>query len=325
MDTHLQQIKLFFDRELYQSTKSWYTWLQVEKRYSIHTLNAYERDLRDFFKFLSEYYGGVVTFDHVQKIERTHIRAWLAYRAGQKKFGASSTNRALSVVKNFFRFVYKTKKFQSNILATIKAPKQPKILPKSLSIDQAKEIFSDQLDHKKIWQTAPWIMHRDLCVLLLLYGCGLRISEALSLNRKDIGIKQSSLIVKGKGGKERIVPLLSFIPDALATYLKICPWQGKPDDPLFVSMRGKRLSPRLIQLTMQKLRLTLNLPKTATPHALRHSFATHLLNEGTDLRIIQELLGHASLSTTQRYTALDMNKLQEIYNQTHPRAIKATK
>ena len=298
-----------------QALRDWHAWLYAERRVSPHTLSAYTRDLAAFLKFLGNHRGGVPRLADLGDLRAADFRAFMAHRLAE---GITHTSlaRAMSVVRGFFRRAAKTGRVENPALATVRSPKIPVSLPKPLSIDDARAVVASHDDR----ETEPWIAARDTAVLTLLYGCGLRISEALGLDRRDQPTGDS-LRILGKGGKERIVPLLPAVVDAISRYLELCPHAGDADSPLFVGSRGKRLQPAIIQRRVRALRARLGLPETATPHALRHSFATHLLARGgdaADLRTIQELLGHASLSTTQRYTAVDAERLLEVYDQRHP-------
>jgi len=241
------------------------------------------------------------------------FRAYLAQRAGED-LSASSRARAMSVLRGFFRFLDRRGWAHNPALATVRSPKLSVSLPKPLTAVDAAEVLASVDD------ATSWIAKRDIAVLTLLYGCGLRLAEALSLTRREAPIAAGAIRITGKGNKQRLVPILPVVAAAIADYLAACPHRLAADDPLFVGARGGKLNPRLVQGRMAQLRRALSLPESATPHALRHSFATHLLAGGGDLRAIQELLGHASLSTTQRYTAVDMTRLVEIYDKAHPRA-----
>lgn len=219
-------------------------------------------------------------------------------------------------MRTFFRYLERSHVLKNDAVHAIRTPKIPHQVPHPLSPDGAKALISDVAD----FASEEWVGLRDQAVLTLLYGCGLRISEALGLNFADAPVKEEVMRVMGKGQKERIVPVLPVVREAIAAYLKACPFDLPADGPLFVGVRGGRLNPRMIQGAIQKLRAVLGLPETATPHALRHSFATHLLGNGGDLRSIQELLGHESLSTTQRYTEVDTQHLLKVYDKAHPRA-----
>jgi integrase/recombinase XerC len=299
--------------------EAWRGWLTHERRASAHTLDAYVHDLAGFLKFITEHRGAPPTLADLAALGRGDFRAWLA-RRGLNGLSAASTARALSTLRGFFRFLARRAGVENAAIATIGTPKLPRAVPRPLSAAEAE----DAIDTVDELSDAAWIGARDKALLLLLYGCGLRISEALSLDRGDVpgprGNEVGSLTVTGKGNKQRQVPLLPVVAEAIADYLAACPFAGDADAPLFLGARGKRMSARIAQLRLQQLRPLLGLPETATPHALRHSFATHLLAGGGDLRAIQELLGHASLSTTQRYTEVDAAALLSTYDRAHPRA-----
>ena len=296
-----------------EARRAWAVWLEAERRLSPHTLAAYRDDLAAFLAFLAEHLGGPPTLDDLLGLRPTDYRAWLARRA-RDDYARTSTARALSVVRGFVRFLDRRDYGHAPALAAVRSPKLPHAIPKALSPDAAAAVLEGTEDAAE-----PWIAARDLALLSLLYGAGLRIGEALGLSRRVAPLGEA-LSVVGKGHKERRVPLLPAVRAAVADYLRQCPWRGGPDAPLFLGARGGALQPAVAQRRMRDLRRRLGLPETATPHALRHSFATHLLAAGGDLRAIQELLGHASLSTTQRYTAVDTAQLVETYNRAHPRA-----
>jgi integrase/recombinase XerC len=294
----------------------WQAWLTAEKRASAHTIAAYGSDLARFFAFLIDHLGVAPDLADLARLRAADFRAYLAQRAGED-LAASSRARAMSVLRGFFRFLDRRGLVHNHDLATVRSPKLPASVPKPLTeIDAASTLASVDDAH-------PWIAKRDIAVLTLLYGCGLRLAEALGLRRREAPLSAGTIRITGKGNKQRMVPILPVVAAAIADYLAACPHGLGPDEPLFVGARGGPLNPRLVQGRMAQLRRALSLPESATPHALRHSFATHLLAGGGDLRAIQELLGHSSLSTTQRYTAVDMTRLIEIYDQAHPRA-KAT-
>ena len=305
--------------DLAEQAARWQRWLRDERRASPHTLAAYGRDLGSFCAFLTEHLGQPPALGDLRRLRRADFRGWLAHRflAGLK---SASTARALSVIRGFFRYLARHHLVENGALAAVRTPKLPRPLPKALTEREA----GDAVDGIGALAPAPWLAKRDTAILLLLYGCGLRIGEALSLTRgqapRDLGTETGSLVVIGKGRKQRTVPVLPIVAAAVHDYLGACPFGGEPHDPLFVGRRGKRLNARQVQLQMQRLRAALGLPETATPHALRHSFGTHLLAGGGDLRTIQELLGHASLSTTQRYTEVDAAGLLKVYDRAHPRA-----
>jgi len=302
----------------------WNRWLADEKRASDHTLAAYRRDLNGFLSFIAGHIGYAPGLEDLAALTPADFRSYLADRSN-RGLARSSTARALSTLRSLFRFLDKRGLAHNAAIQAIRTPKLPRSLPKALDMAEAGETLeaiSSLSDTEWFEQRGlGWMGQRDAAILTLLYGCGLRVSEALGLNQKDAPTKETStLVITGKGNKQRLVPVLPIVIDAIDAYREACPFKLKAGDPLFVGARGKRLTSRIVQRQMQKLRLQLGLPDTATPHALRHSFATHLLAGGGDLRTIQELLGHASLSTTQRYTEVDAARLTEVYRAAHPRA-----
>ena len=306
--------------DLTTAVVDWLGRLADERRLSAHTIAAYRRDLSDFLRFQAEHQGEAPDLAMLARLSVRDLRAWLARRAGESR-ARTSTARALSVVRVFFRHLEREGVAVSPALALVRGPRIPRGVPRPLSQGQAKAVVD--LDARSAGAPPDWVARRDAAVLLLLYGCGLRIGEALSLDRGDAPPADGalhSLVITGKGRKQRLVPVLPIVAEAVADYLKACPHALGPGGPLFVGVRGRRLQPRLVQQTMAGLRGALGLPASATPHALRHSFATHLLAGGGDLRTIQELLGHASLSTTQRYTEVDEAGLMAAYTAAHPRA-----
>lgn len=303
--------------DIVQARLAWLDHLAAERRLSGKSVEAYERDTRQFLTFLRDHLGARPDLVAFTALTPSDTRAFLARRRAS---GASprTISRQLAAIRSFVRFLEKTKGLETRALVGVRGPKKPHALPRPLDRESARLATEpDLLDSDRI---EPWVQARDAAVLTLLYGCGLRISEALGLKRQQAPSGGDALRITGKGGKTRIVPVLPVIADAVADYLRKVPYALKPDDPLFVGARGGRLSPRIIQRRMQILRGALGLPETATPHALRHSFATHLLSGGADLRVIQELLGHASLSTTQVYTEVDEARLLDAYRAAHPRA-----
>jgi integrase/recombinase XerC len=295
--------------------KAWLQHLGTERRLSGETLEAYERDLRQFFQFLTGYFGEPPSLEHVADLRPADLRGFLAGRR-QAGAGARTLGRGLAGIRSFIRYLEKHNLASSAGLAATRAPKQPKTLPKPISASKALQL-TDPGEH---FRDEPWIAARDVAVITLLYGCGLRISEALALTPAMIRAASTSLPVFGKGGKQRLVPLLPAVRESITTYQTLCPYHLEPDSPMFRGSRGGDLRPEIIQRQIARLRSALDLPQSATPHALRHSFATHLLASGGDLRTIQELLGHASLSTTQIYTGVDTERLLDIYEKSHPRA-----
>ena len=302
-----QEIKYEASAEVTALINDWRQWLAGEKGCSVHTLDAYARDLSFFFTFWNNYLGALPRLDDLKQIDVRTFRAFLSTRS-QKHLSKTSISRELSAIKSFFKWLNRRHIITNTAITIISSPKKDKILPKALDVDQTFEVLDAAGDFAK----TEWQGLRDVAILTILYGCGLRISEALSLNVGDID-HNDFLRICGKGNKERLVPLLPAVKEKIAAYQQACPYQQKQGDALFLGARGERISPRIVQRTLEKLRLVLGLPDSLTPHALRHSFATHLLAEGTDLRSIQELLGHASLSTTQRYTNVEIEHLKQEY------------
>ena len=300
------------DSALRDSLSDWSAWLAEERRFSSHTVNAYLRDIKYFLYFVANHIGESPTLSALQNLRTVDFRAWLASRAN-KGLKKTTIARALSVVRNFFSWLERNSLGENPAIKVLNAPKIPHGTPKPIMAKnaiRAVETIKNETGYS-------WVAMRDAAVLLLLYGAGLRISEALGIAVKDAPIS-NSLRILGKGNKERIVPILPVIQNAVRSYLKSCPYTLMPEDILFRGVRGGSLSPRIIQKRMQLLREQLGLPDSATPHALRHSFATHLLSNGGDLRSIQKILGHASLSTTQVYTEVDEGHILQQYN-AHPR------
>ncbi len=296
-----------------EAMAAWLSYLQDVRRYSRHTLIGYEQDLRQFLSFLSGHVGQAVTMAVLAKLEARDFRAWLASR--MHDFEASSTARALSTVKHFYRYLEKQGSVENAAIFHMRGPKLKKSIPKALAEVQAADAITGIGEQ----HTEEWVNLRDMALLVLIYGCGLRISEALSLTYADVPLKEV-LAITGKGKKQRMVPVLAVVREAIDTYVAACPYPFAAEMPLFVGARGGALDAGVFQLQLRKLRARLNLPETTTPHAFRHSFATHLLSSGGDLRSIQELLGHESLSTTQRYTQVDKTRLLSAYKTAHPRA-----
>jgi integrase/recombinase XerC len=305
--------------DLLQEIRRWQSHLRAERRLSPKTLEAYERDVRQFLIFLGDHWSDIVTLASFAKLEASDVRSFMAARRADQIAGRSLM-RALAGLRSFARFLEREGRGKVGALSAIRAPKVAKSLPKPLQMTSAKRLTDADLRAGEDRET--WILARDAAVMALLYGSGLRISEALSLKRRDVPAPGAGdvLVVTGKGNKTRMVPVLQNVLQLIADYVAICPYALAADQPIFVGARGGPLSPRIIQLAMASLRGALGLPDSATPHALRHSFATHLLTRGGDLRAIQELLGHASLSTTQIYTGIDAERLMEVYKTAHPRA-----
>lgn len=291
---------------------AWQRELGSVRRLADKTLEAYGRDLDQFLSFLAGHAGGAVSLNTLKELRGADFRAFMARRRSES-LGSRSLARVLSALKSFFGYLEREGVVTTEALNIIRTPKLPKSLPKALTVTEARNTISTTGEMEE----EPWVAARDMAVLSLCYGAGLRISEALAVTRADL--EAEVIRVTGKGGKVRLVPLIAAVRKAIALYQELCPFGLEPDEPLFRGVKGGVLSPRLIQLRVAQLRGALGLPPSATPHALRHSFATHLLGQGGDLRAIQELLGHASLSTTQIYTAVDTERLLESYRKAHPR------
>ncbi len=292
----------------------WLDHQRALKGAAANTVAAYRSDVLGFLAFMGQHHGESQGLAPLARVSLGDMRAWMAHERG-RGVGARSLARSLSAVKSFFRWISDREGFEPTAVLSARAPKFQKKLPRPLAEDAARAM----IDTVELQARAPWVAARDAAVVTLLYGCGLRISEALGLTGAQVPLP-ATLRVIGKGGKERVVPVIAPARDAVAAYLRLCPWPAGPAAPLFRAVRGGPLSPRAIQKVMEAARLQLGLPATATPHAMRHSFATHLLTAGGDLRTIQELLGHASLSTTQAYTAVDAARLMEVYDRAHPHA-----
>lgn len=301
-----------------EAVEDWLAYIGTERQLAAKTAEAYGRDIRQFLAFLAGHFGRAPDMKQLLGLSARDVRAFLAARRA-RKVESRSLARTLSALRMFYRFLERRGYGKNDAIRAVALPKLPHGVPKPLTAPKATALVeSPDLDGEDV---AEWIAARDTAVLALLYGSGLRISEALSLKRKDAPVKGRDMLrVTGKGSKTRVVPVLPIVRQAVKRYLALCPIKMGADDPLFVGTRGKQLSPRLIQLRVARARTALGLPETATPHALRHSFATHLLGAGADLRAIQELLGHASLSTTQGYTEVDRAHLLKTYTAAHPRA-----
>lgn len=312
----MQEFLIAAKPDLQGARERWLKALAGERRLSALTVEAYERDTRQFLQFLTGHNGGPPGIADIRDLRPADLRGFLASRRADGA-GARTLGRGLAGVRSLLRFLEREGLVNAAGSAALRAPKQPKSLPKPLTAADAKRVVSvgEQLAEE------PWIAARNAALLTLLYGSGLRISEALGLAGAELASPADTVLrITGKGGKTRLVPVLPVALQAVAEYRRLCPYHLGADGALFRGARGGPLDPAIIQREMRKLRSALNLPDTATPHALRHSFATHLLGRGGDLRTIQELLGHASLSTTQVYTGVDTSRLLEIYEASHPRA-----
>ncbi|MEM9032562.1 MAG: tyrosine recombinase XerC [Pseudomonadota bacterium] len=295
---------------------TWLTGLLAVQGRAPRTIEAYHRDVSGFLVFLSGHLGTLVTPATLGEITLSDMRAWMAHERG-RGISARSLARALSSVKSFLAWMAERSNGDATPALSARSPGFRRKLPRPLSIDAAKHV----IERVDLQAAEPWIAARDTAVVTLLYGLGLRISEALNLKGADAPMSEA-IRISGKGGKERVIPVIPPARDAVAAYTRCVPFELSPKDPLFRGVRGGGLGARTVQKVMETARNQLGLPASATPHALRHSFATHLLAAGGDLRAIQELLGHASLSTTQAYTAVDTERLMAVYEAAHPRAAR---
>ena len=295
---------------------NWLNYLSNIKKLSQNSVVSYKNDLSKFFIFFQDYIEKNIGLKEIESIKISEFRSFLTYRRNSE-ISSNSIARNISALKSFFRFLIKNNKIKESSVFNLKSPKLKKSLPRPINADLAIQVIkqAEEIEDEK------WIGLRNKAILILLYGCGLRISEALSLNYDDVQ-NEDHILIKGKGEKERIVPMMPYIKKGIENYLEACPKEIISGEALFIGKRFSRLSPRIIQYALEKIRTALSLPETATPHALRHSFATHLLDSGGDLRTIQELLGHSSLSTTQKYTKVETSKLLDIYKKSHPLAKK---
>ena len=304
-----------------ETLAAWRQWLAGERRVSGHTLDAYLADVGNFLTFLADHLGHPPGLEDLGAAHLGDFRSWLSERAGAG-LAAPSRARALAAVRNLYRWLDRGGRLHNGAIGLVRSPRIRRPVPRPLAEADAAGL----LEEAEAAPEASWVGKRDRALFTLLYGCGLRIDEALSLDRHHLpersggGNGIATLTVTGKGRKQRVVPMLPVVRSAIDHYLDASPWGGDGDRPLFMGTRGDRLNAGVAQRQMRCLRARLGLPDSATPHALRHSFATHLLADGADLRTIQDLLGHASLSTTQRYTDVDTERLMAVYEQAHPRA-----
>lgn len=297
-----------------EALENWLAAQKALKGAAENTLTAYRTDLLGYLAFITGHFGDATGLAPLRKASTSDMRAWMAHERA-RGVSARSLARSLSAVKSFYRWLAQREDFDPTAVLSVRSPKFQRKLPRPLAVDAAQAM----IDTVELQTTKSWIAARDAAVVTLLYGCGLRISEALGLLGDEVPLPDS-LRIRGKGGKERIVPVLPAAREAVNRYVAACPFPIEANTPLFLGARGSKLNSRLIAKVMEQARLQLGLPATATPHAMRHSFATHLLAAGGDLRSIQELLGHSSLSTTQAYTAVDTARLMEVYEKSHPRA-----
>ena len=296
-----------------QSIQKWQEYLVSERRLSLLTAESYLEDLKEFFTFLLEHLGNEADLKDLENLKITDFRAFLAWRAEQK-ISKASIARGVSALKNFFRFLMREGLLENKAIMAVKSARPNKILPHPLSADQAQKF----LKVARSIQKEAWQGERDVALFTLMYGAGLRIAEALALNVGTVPLEAEAMTITGKGKKQRLIPLLPAVREAIRKYLTVHPCPT-PDAPLFVGVRGDRINPGVVQRAVRRIRFAMNLPDTVTPHALRHSFATHLLQGGGDLRSVQELLGHTSLSATQRYTEITIQDLNRVYKKAHPR------
>lgn len=307
-------VQLAWADDVIDAVAKWQSWLRFEKRASERTVESYHFDLRNLFQFLNQHRGRQINLAMLSTLSLTDFRSWLAQNAAEDRV-ASSRARAVAGVRNFFRWLDRSGQLHNNAIELLKLPKTARRLPRPVTEIQAQDIVT----LSKNVPDENWVGLRDEALLTLLYGAGLRISEALDLKKSDFH-QTDRLVVTGKGNKQRNVPLLPIVREAVEKYLAVCPFAMKPENAIFIGVRGEKLNPAVAQRHLRQLRRQLNLPDSVTPHALRHSFATHLLASGADLRSLQELLGHSSLSTTQLYTQVDAQQLQKAYKAAHPRA-----
>ena len=291
----------------------WLSSLKSERRMAAKTLEAYAHDLSQFGGFLAEHLGEVAGVRALESVTASDFRSFMAMRRSAG-IQSRSLARQMSAIRSFFRYAERNEIFKCAALAAVRAPKIAHSIPRPLPEISARRVAAADVFESD----EPWVKARDAAVLTLLYGCGLRISEALALTPKQV--QSNPLVIIGKGGKTRMVPMVKAAEAAIAEYIKFCPLALSPNEVLFRGVKGGALSPRIIQLVMERMRGALNLPDTATPHALRHSFASHLLGNGADLRVIQDLLGHASLSSTQIYTEVNKTHLLEQYRKAFARS-----
>lgn len=307
-------IDLAMAPDLAEAIAAWQSWLKAEKRVSPHTMDAYQRDLAAFLGFLTKHRGEAPSLPAMLALTPADFRGYLGVRTTE---GLSRTSiaRAMSTLRGFFRFLERSGRGENAAVTSVRTPRPPRHVPRPLAEDEALEALATAAE----LQDEPWLAARDVALFALLYGCGLRLGEALALNIADTP-RGDTMVITGKGQRQRLLPVLPVVREAIGAYLEVRPFAPEPDSALFIGARGKRLNPGVVQRQMRRLRVLLGLGERATPHALRHSFATHLLAKGGDLRTIQELLGHSSLATTQRYTEIDAARMTAVYDKAHPRA-----
>lgn len=294
--------------------QKWNAWLTQVRRYSNHTIEAYLRDFQEFLHFLQTHRDTSITLDLLISLKTTDFRSWMAWRHG-RDLTNRSTARAASALRSFYKFVSRETGQEIKVLHLIHSPRVKIGLPRPLGVEDTQQLLDDIGDNA----SQDWIGLRDTAFFTLLYATGMRISEGLSLRGSDLPLP-SQLVIIGKGAKQRIVPILKTVRTALEAYQKACPYPILPEGPVFLGAKGGPLNPSIAQKTLRNYRRSIGLPESVTPHALRHSCATHLLENSGELRAIQELLGHASLATTQGYTKVDQHKLMEAFKKAHPRS-----
>ncbi|MBO5997460.1 MAG: tyrosine recombinase XerC [Alphaproteobacteria bacterium] len=312
---NIKDFQNYLEKKAFEATGAWYNWLTLERRLSVHTAQSYLIDLKEFFIYLRKNLQHSVGLKDLKKLSVTDFRGFLVWR-NTSGLGRSSLSRNMSSLRNYFKFLHKNYDIENTAVNAVRSARPPKTLPKPLGQDETLHLLHAAYGAQK----EKWQGLRDVALLTLLYGCGLRISEALGLTVGQWRKSGDALVIRGKGNKERLVPVLGLVKKAMSAYLKERAFEISDNSPLFVGARGEQINPGVVQRQIRRLRRELGLPETVTPHALRHSFATHLLEAGSDLRSVQELLGHSSLSATQRYTEVDTVHLSKVYNQAHPRA-----
>ena len=317
MQTEYKPLTLTCDKKVADWITNWLRHLSAERRLSAHTVSAYDTDIRELMTFLSDYTDLPVTAKMLKKADVTDFRAFLSWLTN-RGHTRSSIARHLSAIRHFFKYLMRQNLLENTSVMAIRSGRRPRLLPHPLSVNDAQKFLDTAIKMNKV----KWEAKRDVALYTLLYGAGLRIAEALNLNVRDWPHSADALTIIGKGNKERIVPILPAIHQALKTYLAARPDGAPGDSPLFIGARGDRINPGVVQRNVRRIRAQLGLPATVTPHALRHSFATHILSGGGDLRSVQELLGHSSLSATQRYTEITTEHLESVYRHAHPRARK---
>ena len=317
MQTEYKPLTLTCDKKVADWITNWLRHLSAERRLSAHTVSAYDTDIRELMTFLSDYTDLPVTAKMLKKADVTDFRAFLSWLTN-RGHTRSSIARHLSAIRHFFKYLMRQNLLENTSVMAIRSGRRPRLLPHPLSVNDAQKFLDTAIKMNKV----KWEAKRDVALYTLLYGAGLRIAEALNLNVRDWPHSADALTIIGKGNKERIVPILPAIHQALKTYLAARPDGAPSDSPLFIGARGDRINPGVVQRNVRRIRAQLGLPATVTPHALRHSFATHILSGGGDLRSVQELLGHSSLSATQRYTEITTEHLESVYRHAHPRARK---